>query len=299
MKILFLTIFCFSIFAAQKNCDLQLFSQITFVKQFSKVDHLNNAIKESNCQPKTIWSVFQTLRKIEGKISSSHLKRILKEDGQRNNVNISPREINLRNISSHLNRYFVENKQLSVKNINVVDSVYTIGSETNTYYEFSCHACNSTGQKNASFVYTNPINGLEKKVWVQFDLLKSDKYVIAEESLRPYSNKDFAGRVTLKGMELDKPELYLKTIDDLKYYKPNKIIKKGMPIKYSDLTPRKLVSTGKLTQVRVRKGGLIINSQAIAKQSGKHGETISLYNPQSKKQLRGKVVDFNTVVVEL
>ena len=63
--------------------------------------------------------------------------------------------------------------------------------------------------------------------------------------------------------------------------------------------PLNLVESGRLAQVEMKGNGLRLKTRAIARQAGKHGEFITLYNPQSKQQIRGQVVDFNRVEVEI
>ena len=56
---------------------------------------------------------------------------------------------------------------------------------------------------------------------------------------------------------------------------------------------------GKVTRVVVKQNGLNLRVNAVAKQSGKYGEFINLYNPMSKKQIRGQVIGINEVRVDI
>lgn len=292
-------LFMLSFSAVAEKCNVDMFPQIVFLDKVKVINDLNKAYKTSTCSNKTIWNVFQTLNLIDGDISERHLNRLLKEEGFSGSVTINPKKIEIKKIDAVIGKKLTIQRGRKVKNVKSMNNFPVLGLEKNSYYEIACHACNTTGKKNASFVYTDPVNNLQKRVWVQFDILKTDQVAIAQTDLRPFANQEISHNVKLIPTEMEDTSLYLKDLENLKYYKPNKVIKKGDPIKFSDLVPKTLVQTGKLTQVSIKKGNLNIQTQAISRQSGKLDDVINLYNPQTKKQFRGKVTDYNKVVVEL
>lgn len=281
------------------TCEIKTFPKILFLSQPKSIKNLKRAYNSTTCKHETLWQVFSTLSLIEGSISQNHLNRLLKEDGVSETVQIFPKEITINQIENHISNSLSGLRGYRAKNVKTKQQDIAVGFRKNSFYEVACHGCSNVGEKNASFVYTDPLSGLERKVWIQFDLYKTDRVVIAETDLRPFINQDITHNVKLKATDLKNATDYLKDTENLKYYKPNKVIKKGSPLRYADLVPRTLVQTGKLTQVIVKKGTLSIQTQAISRGSGTLNEIINLHNPQSKKQFRGKIVDFNKVVVEL
>ncbi|PIR77587.1 MAG: flagella basal body P-ring formation protein FlgA, partial [Candidatus Magasanikbacteria bacterium CG10_big_fil_rev_8_21_14_0_10_38_6] len=73
----------------------------------------------------------------------------------------------------------------------------------------------------------------------------------------------------------------------------------GQPLTRNILTPKKLVNYGDTIEVIFEKYNMKINLQVMARQSGKLGDKISLFNPKSKKMFTGKIVDFKKVMVDI
>ena len=123
--------------------------------------------------------------------------------------------------------------------------------------------------------------------------------MVAAEDLQPFSTKSLKDRVELVSLAVEDSAQYIQSSSELNFFKLNRYIEKGEPLKRSDLSAKNLVRTGKLTQVIVEQDGLKVKLDAIARQTGKYGDFVNLYNPESKKQIRGEVIDYNKVRVEI
>ncbi len=298
-RILLLALLSLSVNAAAENCKLELFPKLLFLDKPKSIKDSNRAFKSTNCSDESTWTAIKTLSLIDGEISEKHFNRLLQEEGFSGTIDISPNKVAVNRIETFIAEQLTIQRGRKVENVKPINNKSVIGFAKNSFFEIACHACNTTGSKNASFVYTDPDNNLERKIWIQFDILKTDQIATAQVDLRPFIKQDLVHNVKLVPTTMKDTSQYIKDLENLKYYKPNKIIKKGEPIKFTDLVPKTLVNTGKLTQVTIQKGGLKIQTQAIARQAGKLNDVINLYNPQSKKQFRGKIVDYNKVIVEL
>jgi len=78
-------------------------------------------------------------------------------------------------------------------------------------------------------------------------------------------------------------------------------IRAGLPVLRTDLTEPLLVSRGDLVEVTVISGAAEIRLEASAENSGRKGDMISLFNPQTRKVFQGRVAgkDKAIVVAEL
>ncbi len=284
---------------AKEDCTLELHEKIIVFNKPTKRDNLNNIIKTNTCSDSVTWSAINRLVEVEGEITAKHLTKLIKEEAKDIRVKIWPNLITVISPSSIINSELRRNTGFIAQNIEVVSPITLVGLNKVSPIRIACHACNTTGMKNTSIDFTIPMNELSKRIWVKFDILKHDLIVVAKKDIRPFTSKNLIEQVELAGRALADSSDYVKNIEDLRYFKLNKVIKVGEAIKHTDLTPRKLVELGKMTSVVVANNGLKIISEAIAKQSGRYGEIITLYNPKSKKQIRAKVIDHNKVKVEL
>lgn len=298
---LILTMILFSSigFSATKRCRVDTFKKVLFLKQPTQLKHLDNIIKSSSCSQETLWEVGRTLYQIDGSISSKHLNRFLKEEGINEQVALWPDQVEVIKLSRLVNLKLPLEETLHAKEFSIIDPIYSLGLENLRGIQASCHACNTTGTKNASFTFTNPISGYERKLWIKLEIMQATRVAVAKSDIRPFAKTSLENEIEFKQGYYEDTSLYVKNMDEVKYYRINKAIKKGSPIKYSDLSPKTLVELGKLTEVLIEGRGLKIKSEAIARQSGKFGEQINLYNPESRKKLRGKVIDYNKVKVEI
>jgi flagella basal body P-ring formation protein FlgA len=71
----------------------------------------------------------------------------------------------------------------------------------------------------------------------------------------------------------------------------------GRLLSWRDLAPRSLVRKGELIEVAAVDGPISVCMKAVALQNGAVGETISVRNPDSKKEISAQVVGEKRVVV--
>ena len=283
----------------EEKCRLQTFSKILFFQRPTKIEHVQDLVKDSNCLKESLWTVFDTIQSIDGKISSKHLNRLIKENDGVIKVDLIPKSVDILHLDNIIaTKVFLE-KKLNIEKVKVIDPIYAIGLKKLSEVQFECHACNTVGPKNLNITYTRPLSNYRRNIWATIKISKLQKVVVAASDIWPFSGRDLKEDVELLPFNIEDSKQYIRSISDLSYFKVNKYIKKGTPLEHSDLVARKLVRAGKLTQVVVEQDGFKLQIDAIAKQSGKYGDFVHLYNPDSKKKIRGQVIDFNKVRVDI
>ena len=100
-------------------------------------------------------------------------------------------------------------------------------------------------------------------------------------------------------IETTTPSKYFKKFDEIMFYKPTRILKKGSPLLKRDLIPIKLVRSFTPVKIILSNKGINLTGIAIAKKSGHFGEIIPLKNKKGKRILFGKVIGFNKVKIEI
>lgn len=71
----------------------------------------------------------------------------------------------------------------------------------------------------------------------------------------------------------------------------------GRQLTWRDISRRPLVKKGALVEVSANDGPLVVTMKAIAMESGAQGETVTVRNPDSRKDFAAMVVDENRVQV--
>ena len=284
-----------------KPCHLTVAPKILFLKKAKKLSQVSEIVKKSSfCNKGEIAMALDVLWRLDGKITSEHFNRLVREEGWKKAIQLEPKVIEIFHLDNLVRDRVSLKGNLRLDRVSVIGAVYAIAIDGLSDLELQCHGCHSTGSKNLSIVYSGPFHqGYQKNVWATIKILEMKRVVIVNEDIGPFVRDGIQNYVKLISRVLEKSHRYLNTVTNLEYFNVNKHIKKGTLLKRSDLTPRKIVKAGKPTKVIINQGGLKIQAEAIARQSGRYGEFVNLYNPKSRKKIRAKVIGFNKVKVDL
>lgn len=80
-------------------------------------------------------------------------------------------------------------------------------------------------------------------------------------------------------------------------YAMARAVSAGRMLTWRDVTRRPLVRKGSLVDVSAGEGQLLITMKALAMENGSQGDTVTVRNPQSRKDFAAMVVDENRVQV--
>ena len=94
------------------------------------------------------------------------------------------------------------------------------------------------------------------------------------------------------------PDNVLTTLDNINFYKTNKTIVQNAVVSNMDLQAVNLINFGTPVNVTLKNDNIALQRTAMPLRSARFGETIELKGPNNKN-IAGKVVDFNKVVIEL
>ena len=175
----------------------------------------------------------------------------------------------------------------------------TLGFKKNSIVSVECHGCDNTGLKNLKLEINDPIDSNKRVVWIKASVAVKTSVLQTTRVLNVNHQGIKPGSVSNAEIYSTTPEAYFTNSDQLVFYKVNKGIKRGQPIKFTDLSALNLVKPGQLVRTNLKSGVIKLKGTATPVRAGKLGEVIQLRNNNSKKIIIGRVTDFNEVEVEL
>lgn len=281
-----------------KECFIETYPRIIM---FDSIRPQLSLIKNSSCSQKINTTFLETLSTLDGKINSSQITQMINEsiDSQDLDVQIIPVNITINSIRTLLKSKLDLPFDIIPDNIKLVGQSTSIQLPLNSFVNFECLQCESIGLKNIKITVSNPITQYEDIYWASTTLLKTIKVLELKNHTNAFQKDLEISMFNHQFADIEDPTLYFTNLDELKFYKTNKPLKKGAFLKHSDLSPIQLIQAGSQAKLEIIHGNLKLQSIGIAKKSGVLGDTIELSNPKTKKNIIGKVINFNTVSVKL
>ena len=292
MKILLFFLFTFTDLSAKTSCYLNVHPQILHTGFISA----GSIIKKSNCPGKVKEKFSSLLSKFNGKIKADYLKAVFKKDLMGYRLKINPSILNV----SRMDRFLQEKTNLPAnwkwRNIEFTGGRKVLALAYGEKIDVLCPNCENTGIKNISLSVFKK-NGKKKVYWLKGDLKIKIKALFARHNLGLSSPlaKDLFFE---KEIETDRPEKLFTNKDIIHFYRAGRSISSLKPLRISDLRPLILIRRNTPVRVSWYKKRLTLSSMAISQGSGRYGQIIKLQNPKTQKNLMGKVVGPNRVVIE-
>ena len=296
-----ISLFSFLVFCLEASpCQIDISSKILFLKKPRKLSHIKKILSShENCSDEQLLHFFNIIYGINGAISSAHINRLMIEENIESKISLKQKKLEIVHLENIIKDRINLKDGLVIQNLKAIGPIYAIKFEKISDIQLECHGCHSVGMKNINIFYDLLSNQYRQNIWVSARILEFQEVVVASSDIRPSNREGLLNYVDIIPMGLDHSGQYLKSVNRLEYFKVNKYIKKGTPLKQSDIIPKRLVSAGAITSVIIDQNGLKLKFKAIARESGKYGDFIDLYNQKSKKKIRGEIVGFNRVKVEI
>lgn len=296
MKNLFCFLFLVSFSLRAEICDLETYNKLVIVRPSSSD---TSYIKKTNCPADTLRIFNRIVNSIEGKITTEHLNRMLEEENSPNVIAMLPQQIEVTTLEKIINKNLTLETNLITKDINFVGTQGILTLTEQDQISFDCQQCEILGEHNIKINISNPLVSDSKNFWARAQILKKITAYKTREEISTKTAENFTADLEATEIAVTKPELFLTDIKDLKFYRLNHSVKKGEFIKLSDISPMVLVKTGSRVKVKIENKTLNLISTSLANKSGVYGDSIELTNINNKRKLIGRIIDFNTVVIDL
>lgn len=311
MKFLVATTFFLSLFVAKEASgfteDVKKNEESCAINSFATIYRLNpsqyfnpkEVIKNSTCNDFVNNKFSSLLSTTEGLALSSHLVNELKNEFPNLIIEIYPVKISLQNLNDQLKLSLSEGTNLFFTDTKLTTNKKLLTLNEGERLEVSCENCLSYGDRSIKIDTVNVLEATRITTWVSSKVAAKVTVLKANRNIGIQTDKFQKEDFVLENMLTTEPNKFLSNYEDIKFFKPNKTLIKGMPITTTDITAIQLVKYGTPVKIILKNQNISILRNAIPHRSAGFGETIELKNPQNNKLITGKVIDFNKVLIEL
>ena len=280
-----------------KQCEIKTYPQIIMTQRRSISQLQKEVIKESNCDQTTVESFVMTIADLEGDIRAEQINDLMNNNSI--DVFMEPTRISVTRINNLIKNKLVLPSNLEIDQIQFVGTESAIGLNDAEKVKVECPNCELLGEQNLKLQVVNSVLGDSKNFWARTNVLKKIKVWKAREDINTLTAQNLQSQLISEEIALAKPENYLTDAQDLKFFKLNRSLRKGDLVKQSDISPITLIKSGNRVKVKIIDRNINLVSVGVANKSGNFGDSIELTNMNSKKKIVGRVVDYNTVVIDL
>jgi flagella basal body P-ring formation protein FlgA len=290
LKLLFLLLTTVS-YAKTEHCRIITYPQLVIIEP-SIYDH-RKIVKETTCPSETMERFTSLINNASGNLKSTSLNNYLRSSRIR--VSLSPDNIKIVQLRDLMYDGIVNKEEFLIKDLKQLSNLKVI--KTDSPIKINCKRCDETGQKNIKVYYYD--NNKEKQVWVGAKLLRKRFALVAKNNLAPFTS-NLNERLFEKRMITteDTKDMFIDQ-KSLRFFKTNKMVRKGKPLLRRDLTPMTLVNSGRKVIVLIKKDNIKLKSMGISRSNGAFADFVEVTNPKTKKKFLAKVIDENKVELEL
>ena len=297
MKHWFLFLLFFSLDLCASDCEIQLFSKV-YRMASGQALQARDIIQNSNCSPEISNKLSALVSNSEGSVGSDFLKTELKKEFPDININFSNKKLSLLDFNEALRDQLLPNSNLYFTQARSLNGVSSLGLVEGEQMRSVCDSCQSFGEKTIKIDISNVVANTTRTLWFSSKIMAKVKVVKANRSIsfqqKALDPKDFYYDEVLTMS----PDNALTSLDNIKFYKSNKTILQNAIVSNLDLQPVNLVNYGTPASVVLINSNISLQKTAMPLRSARFGEMIELKGPNNKN-IAGKVVDYNKVVIEL
>lgn len=297
MKIFLFFLLFTSFNLAAYECEIELYSKI-YRTTVNQVLQSRDLVKNSTC-PLEISNKLATLASSsEGVVLSSFLKTEVQKDFPNITITFITNKLSLLDLNSVLKNQLLPDTNLFFSKIRSLNGIATIGLSDGESIRATCDSCQMFGEKNIKIDITDIVSNTNRTVWFTSKIMAKIKVVKAKRSISFQQKNLDINDFYFEEVMTSSPENALTTLDNINFYKSNKTIIQDAIVSNLDIQPINLVNFGTPANVTLLSENISLQKMAMPLRSARFGETIELKGPNNKN-IAGKVVDFNKVVIEL
>lgn len=291
-------LFTLSTFAVSASeCQVELFSKVYRLQKDQPLVS-RDIVRDSNCSPEITNKLGSIVSNSEGTVGTDFLKSELQKDFSDVTVTFANKKMSLLDFNSAIRDQLLPESNLHFTQARSLNGLSSLGLVEGEQMRAVCDACQSFGEKNIKIDITNVVANSTRTLWFASKIMAKVKVVKAKRNLsfqqKNLEPEDFYFDEVLTMT----PDNALTTLDNIRFYKSNKTILQNAVVSNLDLQAVNLVNYGTPVNVSLVSNSIALQKMAMPVRSGRFGETIELKGPNNKN-IAGKVVDYNKVVIEL
>jgi flagella basal body P-ring formation protein FlgA len=297
MKYFLLTIFLMSTNSNASECKIELFSKVYRLAE-NQALQARDIINNSDCPPEVTNQLATLVSSSVGTVGVDFFKNELQKDFADIQLNFSTTKLSLLNLHSVLRDQLLPNTNLFFTQARSLNGLSTLGLVDGEQIRAICDSCQSFGEKTIKIDITNIVSNTNRALWFSSKIMAKIKVVKANRGIsfqqKNLNPKDFYFDEVLTM----NPDNVLTSLDNISFYKTNKTIMQNSIVSNLDLQAVNLVNYGTPVIVTLKNNTISLQKSTMPIRSARFGESVELKGPNNKN-ITGKVVDFNKVVIEL
>jgi flagella basal body P-ring formation protein FlgA len=267
------------------------------VVSYPKIIKLNKVldesiIKNSNCSQEIKNNFIDFISGASGDLNSRHLAQIFKME-YKSEISISPEKIFVQPIDDVIIDLIKIPRNLTLDKTSSLYGKSSLNLSPSDHLQAICNNCETAGSKNIKLLVN------KSPIWFSVEILSKRHGLVINSEINPFAQRLTSMMFTHTAIFDDGRDHLFNDIKNIQFYKANKKLIKGKILKSTDLSPITLVRLGQKIKVVLKGQNIALKSSAIARQQGKFGDYIEVYNQKTNRKINAQVVDFNTVMVEL
>ena len=289
----FLLVSTFFFSLSTLGCHILTANKIYVASNFKPSD-ISSALKSRDCSPGILNDFGRLVKSTKGTLSTRFFQE---EFGHQ--VAMSPNRVRVIHLEDDITQKAIGRENWFAKEVKLLNNKSILTASMDENVNVSCDNCSQTGLTNIKIQISDVMSGKTKTLWASSTIKIKTRALVTKRNLNVSNSPLTPGDFQEKSVFSEKPENYFTNSPQLVFYKINKPLREGDPIKFLDLTPINLVRVGQKVRVKLNNRGLILNGFGISTASGKLGQMIQLRNPKTNKVFAGKIINFNEVEVDL
>lgn len=260
---------------------------VSFADKIYSITNAQVQYVEKGCNKSQIELLNEILTSVEGNLNL-HFSRELKENG----INLLTKNTVFINLEKTIKTQFSiqeswkvkfhSNKPLKSFNVDSLNSI-----------DLSCNNCETLGKKKLKITSGQIIK------WLDIEVLKPVKAIVAKNEIALNYKSIDALNVEKKLIYTSDDKGVFKNLDEVSFYKSNKVISPGEVIKKRDLSPINLVTFGVPVKIILNSNGIKLTGTATPLSTGKLQDFVKVKNTKTNKVFTAQVIGLNKVKVEL
>ncbi|MBY0416318.1 MAG: flagella basal body P-ring formation protein FlgA [Bdellovibrionales bacterium] len=279
------------------ECGIELYSKV-YRLSAGQALMARDVIHNSNCSPEITNKLATIISSSEGSVGSGFLEQELQKDFSDIIINFPVKKLALLDLSTALKDQLLAGSNLFFTQARSLNNLSSLGLIEGEQLNAICDSCQTFGEKSIKIDISNVVSNTNRSLWFASKIMAKVKVVKASRTIsfqqKGFDVKDFYYDEILTMS----PDNVLTTLDNIQFYKPNKTIMQNAVISNLDVQAVNLVNYGTPASVVLTNHNISLQKMAMPIRSARLGEIVELKGPNNKN-ITGKVVDFNKVVIEL
>jgi flagella basal body P-ring formation protein FlgA len=279
------------------ECAIELYSKI-YRLNANQALQARDLVLNSNCSPEISNKLAALVSNSEGTVGSDFLKLELQKEFSDVQINFKTKKLSLLDLNAALRDQLIPDSNLYFSQARSLNGVTSLGLAEGEQMRAVCDSCQSFGEKNIKVDVANIVSNTSRTLWFSSKIMAKVKVVKAKRNISFQQKTLNASDFYFEEVMTMSPENALTTLDNIGFYKTNKTIVQNAIVSNLDLQAVNLINYGTPVSVTLISQSISLQKTAMPLRSARFGEIIELKGPNNKN-IAGKVVDFNKVVIEL